>query len=50
MFGEIGAELQGECTDENGILHQECLYGQNRTYGPLPKSLWVRSLSMPMDW
>ena len=50
MFGEIGAELQSECTDENRILHQECLYGNNGTYGPLPKLMSVRSLGMPMDW
>ena len=50
MFGEIGAELQSKCTDENRIPHQECLYGKNRTYGPLPKLISVGSRSMPMDW
>ena len=50
MLGEIGAELQGECADENRVLHQESLYGKNRTYGPLPNFISVRRLSMPIDW
>ena len=50
MFGEIGAELQGKCTNKNRILHQKGLYGKNRTNGPLPHWRESGGLSMAMDW
>ena len=50
MLGEIGAELQGICTDENRILRQKGLDGRSGTDGPWPDWLPAGGLSMPMDW
>ena len=49
MLGEIGAKLQGKCTDENRILNQECLYGKNGSDRPLPDCVTIGRLSMPID-
>lgn len=50
MLGEIVAELQAKCTDENGIFQQKCLYGKNGTDGPLPDCITTGRLRMPVDW
>ena len=49
MLGEVGAELQAECTDENRILHQECLHGKDGTDRRLPDYMTTGRLGMPMD-
>ena len=49
MLGEIGAELQGECTDDNWILDQKRPYGKNGTDGPLPDSITIRRRSKLMN-
>lgn len=50
MLGEIGAELQGICTDKNRVLHHKASHGRSRTDGPSPD--WVRAggLSTALDW
>lgn len=48
MLGEIGAELQAICTDENRVRQQKCLYGKNGTDGPLPDCITTGRLGI--DW
>ena len=53
MLGEIGAELQSKCTDENRIFRQITFYGENCTDGQLPERISIRrrrSFGMPLGW
>ena len=50
MLGEIGAELQGICTDENRILQHKGFHGRSRTDGPWPDRIPAGGLSTPIDW
>ena len=50
MLGEIGAELQAKCTDENRISKQDRLDIKNDTDRSLPYCVSTGSLSMPIEW
>lgn len=50
MLGEIGAELQGICTDENRILQHKGFHGRSCTDGPWPDWVPAGGLSTSSDW
>lgn len=49
VLGEIGTELQAECTDDDRISQQERLDIKNDTDRPLPYWVSTGPLSMPVE-